>query len=749
MVELLAPAGDYQSYKVALFSGADAIYLAGKKFGARANASNFTNEEIKEIIKEAHFYDVKIYITINTICYDEEISEVIEFIDFLYLAGVDAIIIQDLGLINIIRKRYPDLDIHASTQLNVHSVRQAQFLKDLGVKRIILARELELNEIKEIIEKVKIEVEVFVHGALCYSYSGNCYFSSIVGKRSGNRGACAQPCRMLYEYENEKSYLMSMKDLNTLEYINKLCEINVTSFKIEGRLRKSEYVYVVVNSYKMALDAYYNKKHFDLKYHQSELQKVFSRGFTKGNLLKDDKKINFENPRHIGQKVGEVVKTIGDFIFIKFYEKVNNKDALRIVTPQEEDALIINDENIEKKIDIDRVVKFKAHNKNLLGGMVYKTSDYNQTKKMIELLNQKKLVKISGLIFLEDDYLCLEVTDGKNIVKEKSTEKVKNSDTLDFLDRIIQQVNKSQSYNFLFEELKMGIDHPIFLSISEINELRRRVLEKLKTIREQKYNRKIVAEYRFNNLPINDKGIELEFVAYTIEQLKALNDISAKTVYVPYDLYEKYKDDFKKLNLLYLEERIYTNREIDPQKTLMQVLSKNKFLMSSVYLNVANIYSVNLLHDLGVNKVGLSIELSKKQIFNLIKNYQKEFNQSPSLAVMVYGRYTLMVTKNCFIKEKNGCYKCEKSFYIKDRMKNQFPVIKRPDCSIEILNSKRICLLNNIKEMQENGIKTFLVYFTIEDYQETYSIANSYKKVFEGENCDLDLEDITFGYYNL
>ena len=749
MVELLAPAGDYQSYKIALLSGANAIYLAGKKFGARANASNFTKEEIEQIIKEAHFYGVKIYITVNTVCYDEEIQDVLEFIDFVYLAGCDAVIVQDLGLINIISKRYPDLEIHASTQMNVHSVSQAQTLKDLGVKRIILARELSLEEIKEIIEKVKIEVEVFVHGALCYSYSGNCLFSSVVGRRSGNRGQCAQPCRMLYELNGEKSYLMSMKDLNTLEGIGELCKIGVKSLKIEGRLRKSEYVYVVVNSYRKALDAFYKKEKIDLNYYQNELKKVFSRDFTKGHIFKDNEKINFDNPRHFGEKVGEVVKTIGEFVFIRFDEKVNNQDALRIVTDKEEDGLIISDSKIFEKLKINNVLKLKAHSKNLLGGIVYKTLDFTQTQEMFKKLNQKKFVEIDGKISLENDYLSLEVTDGVNVLKELSTSKVLASSSTNFLERIIQQINKSQNYNFLFKDLKMLIDRPIFLPVSEINELRRRVLDRLKTIREQKYTRKINKKYEFDNFVIKNKDSRIEFIAHSKEQLEALNEVFVSEVYVPFDLFEKYEGKFKGIKLLYLEERIANNIKIDPKITMMQTLSNEKFLSSSIYLNVTNIYAVNLLHSFGVENVGLSIELNKNQIFNLVKNYYDLFKQTPSLTVMVYGRYSLMITRNCFIKEKQGCKNCKNKFIIKDRMNNEFVVVRRKNCIIEILNSKKINLLNNLEEMKNNGIKNFLVCFTDEDYEETLLVAKSYKNVFEGKKSDFIIEDVTFGYYNL
>lgn len=749
MVELLAPAGDYESYKVALHSKADAIYLAGKKFGARANASNFTNEELIDIIKEAHFYDVKIYVTINTICFDEEIAEAIEFIDFLYLNDCDAIIVQDLGLINIIRIKYPELDIHASTQMNIHNVEGAMFLKNIGVKRIILARETSIDEIKEIIDKVKIEVEVFAHGALCYCYSGDCYFSSIVGKRSGNRGLCAQPCRMLYELDGKKKYLMNMKDLNTLEDVDKLCAIGITSFKIEGRLRKSEYVYVAVNAYRQAIDAYYSGKVFDIVKHQNELMKVFSRDFTKGNILKADQKINFTNPRHMGLRVGEVIETQNEYVYIEFSEDVKNKDSLRIVTFDEEDAIIINDNDIEEKLrENNNIVKFKAHNSNLLNGVVYKTSDYSQTASMQELLNRKLLVDIKAKAYLEDDLLCFEVTDGKNTVKEVSAEKVQLSESTKFLERLAQQLNKTQSANFLLTELKVLIDRPVFMPIGEINQLRRNTLEKLKTIREQ--NRLLVkkVDKAYENKEINANTPNISFIAYTEEQFQALFEIGAKEIYLPFELYNKFKSLHKDINIFYLEDRINPKTIEDDSSTMIQQVSNIKAIASSVYLNVSNIYAVNFLHNLGIKTVGLSIELSKRQILDMVYEYEREFKQTPSLAVMVYGRYSLMISKNCFVKESLGCNNCKNIFSIKDRKDNVFPVIRNSNCILEILNSKRLHLLNNLGELLKVGINKAFVCFTIEDYQETKEIATAYLNEFNGISTSLNLEDITFGYFN-
>lgn len=250
-IELLAPAGDYEVFQTAVLAGADAVYLAGKNFGARAFSTNFTIEEIINAVKYAHLRKVKVYVTVNTIVYENEWEDLKAYIGELYHANVDALIVQDFGIIEYISEKYPDFEIHASTQMNIYDKEASLLLKKIGIKRVVLARETSLEQVKEI-AKTGIEVEVFAHGALCYCASGNCLMSFAIGKRSGNRGTCAQPCRKKYcLVENnlkisEDCSLLSMRDLNTINYIDQLIEANVASLKIEGRMKSKEYVYAVV-----------------------------------------------------------------------------------------------------------------------------------------------------------------------------------------------------------------------------------------------------------------------------------------------------------------------------------------------------------------------------------------------------------------------------------------------------------------------------------------------------------------------
>ena len=262
--ELLSPAGNLETLMVAVQNGADAIYMAGKKFGARAFSENFNDDEIIEAINYCHLYGVKIYITINTIVYDDEVEDFINYVDFIYKNGVDAVIIQDLGMADLIHKTFPNLEMHASTQMNVHNINGLKFLKEMGFKRVVLAREVPIETIKKMKEEVDIELEVFVHGALCISCSGECYFSYFECNRSGNRGKCAQVCRQPYtllngdkKVELEDKYLLSPKDLCTINNLDDLIKIGVDSFKIEGRMKSKEYVGLVTRCYRNKID--YNK----------------------------------------------------------------------------------------------------------------------------------------------------------------------------------------------------------------------------------------------------------------------------------------------------------------------------------------------------------------------------------------------------------------------------------------------------------------------------------------------------------
>ncbi len=259
-IELLAPCGNYESFLAAANAGADAVYLGGKQFGARAYADNFSGEELIKTIYQAHLSGMKVYMTVNTLLKEQEMETLCEYLYPFYEAGLDGVIVQDMGALCLLRKNFPELELHASTQMTITGAYGASCLKSLGCSRIVPARELSLDEIRTIKEKVSIEVETFIHGAMCYCYSGQCLMSSMIGGRSGNRGRCAQPCRLPYRVAGKEGYFLSLKDMNTLEHLPALIEAGIDSFKIEGRMKRPEYVAGVVSVYRKYIDCYYEER---------------------------------------------------------------------------------------------------------------------------------------------------------------------------------------------------------------------------------------------------------------------------------------------------------------------------------------------------------------------------------------------------------------------------------------------------------------------------------------------------------
>ncbi|MBQ3725756.1 MAG: U32 family peptidase, partial [Selenomonadaceae bacterium] len=336
MVELLAPAGSFEALRAAVEAGADAVYLAGEKFGARAYAENFAGEQLLKAVEFAHLRGVAVHVTVNTIIADEERDEFAAYIKFLRRANVDALLVQDLGAAALAKELAPEIPLHASTQMTIHNSEGVRVLARLGFTRAVLSRELTLREIEKICRDSPIETEIFIHGALCVCWSGQCLMSSLIGGRSGNRGRCAQPCRLPYELvdaggknllNGAGKFLLSPKDLNTLELLPRLIQTGVTSLKIEGRMKRPEYVATVVKVYRDALD-----KNFSTDEDRRKLAQIFNRDFTTAYLEKNPGKnlISDMRPNNRGVLIGRVVEVARDKITLKFSEKISAGDQVEI-----------------------------------------------------------------------------------------------------------------------------------------------------------------------------------------------------------------------------------------------------------------------------------------------------------------------------------------------------------------------------------------------------------------------------------
>ena len=331
MTELLAPAGNMEALKAAISNGCDAIYLGMQKFGARAYSSNFDLESLKEAVAYAHLRQVKIFVTMNTIVFESEVEEMKEQMRALNEIGVDGIIVQDLAAFDYIVNNFLDMEVHCSTQMGIDDLEGTLLFKDLGAHRVVLSREVEIEKVKAIKKGAKIPLEIFVHGALCVSYSGNCLMSGLIGYRSGNRGRCVGSCRKAYELINQTTntslgtnYFLSTKDLNTIEHIEDLKAID--SLKIEGRMKEPAYVANTVATYRKALD------HKITEEDKENLSKTFNRTFTKGYLFHEDKKeiTNIFRPNNFGYEIGRISKIMNDMYEIKLTRPLNQNDIIRI-----------------------------------------------------------------------------------------------------------------------------------------------------------------------------------------------------------------------------------------------------------------------------------------------------------------------------------------------------------------------------------------------------------------------------------
>ena len=765
-VELLAPAGSVNAAYAALNNGSDAIYLAGPSFGARAYANNFSYDDIKDIIKYAHITGRKVYITVNTLIFENEIEDVIEFLDFIYLNDCDAVIVQDLGLAEIIKKRYPDLALHASTQMNIHTVADAKKLKEIGYKRIVLARETPLEVIKEIKENIDIEIEVFIHGALCVSYSGNCYFSSFIGKRSGNRGRCAQPCRKEYAIQEKDTnkiakkdswaYYLSPKDLSTIENIKELIDCNIDSLKIEGRMKRPEYVAQVVRSYKAAINGKINVEK-EIK----DLKKVFNRDFTKGFILNEDnnKFSNLQYQNHQGILIGKVVSSTKEKITIKLTEELNIGDSIRIVG-KNSDAVTINNMYVNNKLVkvalANSLVSIKAHEKDLNNSNVYLTTSIKQLELLrssYDLKQQKSRIKISGTCYLDNEYLVLRISDGENTVSIKSNEKINYSEK-DFSNRIYEQINKTNESNYVFEKLEIKVSNAI-IPIKEINYLRREAFDKLDKKRMLRHKNRKINDYAFSRLNLTNIKSGLIAKVSKEEQLKAALVSDINIIYIDdYSLYNKCLNEFNYGNkeIIYMLPRINPMREL--KNVVFTTLSKVDTNYGSVYMNVTNSYSAYKLFSMGAKSVGLSIELSEKNIVDLINGFKNNFSSELNFEMMVYGYYELMISKYCPLQKEfninyKNCNKClNGKYYLVDKLGYCFAITKGEGCYTKILNSKRVHLIKHITRLKEIGIKRFILDFSIEDFNETKEIIQLYNLAFNGIIKEDKINDVTYGHFN-
>lgn len=683
--ELLAPAGNMDAFLAAIEAGADAIYIGGYTFGARAFANNFSDDEIIKCINYAHLYGVKVYITVNTIVYEKEVDLFLNYIDFLHRNNVDAIIIQDLGMFDLVRKVYPNLELHASTQMHIHNLNGVLNLQKWGAKRVVMARETSYETLKEIKKHTSIELEVFVHGALCVSYSGQCLMSSLIGGRSGNRGKCAGTCRQQYnliddngkEY-NEDSYLLSTRDLNTLEDIGKLIELGIDSFKIEGRMKRAEYVYLVVSIYRKAIDNYLKYKETRITENDIlELKKIYNRKFTKGYLFNDKNIMNTYRPNHLGIKIGKVIKKDKNSIYIKLNNKLINGDGIRFLNKVEDDGLIISQMYINKQKVISAkendVIEIKGNINCDNGATVIKTTDKEQMDKLNNLINKRtRKVSINGKVIVkQDEFMKITLNDGKNEVTFISDEKPQLATNKPLMKEDIEkQIKKINDTVYTFRNLEIYTDNKSFVPLSKLNEIRRGAIELLD--QKRLYN----IEYKkcsYNiDLPNFNTVNKENILIRNKDMYSKIKSEKFNELYLPDYLYNVINDDRKVLKLSRVQNE---NRKYDTPVLVGEIGSIIKDCYTDFSFNVVNSYTVAFLHSIGVNRVTLSQELNDEEIKELIDAYIKRYQKNPNLELIVYGREEMMISKYNILKNLDN----HNNYFLMDKYKNRMPILINND----------------------------------------------------------------------
>ena len=494
--ELLAPAKDKHTAICAINSGCDALYIGAPKFGARQNAGN-SLEDIQEIVQYAHKFNVKVHVTINTILGDDELIEAKKLIKKLFDIGVDALIVQDMGILKAsIDGEIPPIPIHMSTQCDNRNLEKAQFFDKLGASRVILARETSLETIKEICANTKTEIETFIHGALCVSYSGQCYLSCSIGGRSANRGECAQSCRKKYSLVDKNGkfiakdlHLLSLKDFNASKHLENLVKYGVKSFKIEGRLKDENYVKNVVAYYRNELDKISEKTSSGKIFLDFEpnVNKSFNRGFTDYFLENRKQCFNFNTPKSLGEKLGKIKKIDKNYFVLD--AEINPQDGLCYFVNGELNGCLVN------KVEGEKIFPNKMDNLKV-GTVIYRNFDAKFEKQLTNSKTKRRL----GVEFVFENNILTAIDEDKNSVEKiiLSQEQPKNPEKMN--SSFISQLNKTGESDFYVIDVKIKSNLP-FMPVSEINNLRREILEDLIQKRLKNYKRELQQQMQYVEFP--------------------------------------------------------------------------------------------------------------------------------------------------------------------------------------------------------------------------------------------------------
>ena len=705
-VELLAPAGNYEAFLGAINAGADAVYLGGNKYGARAYADNFSEEEIISAIRYAHLFNRKVYLTINTLMKETEYEELCEYVKPLYINGLDGVIIQDLGAFFVLKKACPKLELHASTQMTLTGELGVSYLKEIGAHRVVPARELSLDEIKTIKENVDIEIECFVHGAMCYCYSGQCLFSSVLGGRSGNRGRCAQPCRLPYKYSKngQESYPFSLKDMCTIEFVPKLIEAGIDSFKIEGRMKKPEYAAGVTAIYRKYIDMYYEMGKAGYKVSKKDLEKL-SKLYIRSEIQ------DGYYYRHNGKEMitpGKPSYSGSDETYLNQIRQTYIEKSMKIPV------------DIYGEFLAGERAKITAIYEDITASFEGDVVDLAQNCPMSKTEIEKQIIKTGNTVF-ECQNVYLEV--GDNVfIPNKVLNNLRRSILKTLEDQIILQNG--------FDAIRDDMTDPEIISHEK----------KVPTIKKEMIV-SVSTKEQLSCLKNNNYEIDKVYLDYKL--LLDMDSTEIEEISKKWRLGVVYPRIVRKRALPVLEEIYQKTSEfgiaIIKNIETLQFLRRKGYagkIICDYTLYVSNVGSMQWANET-VAGFCYPVELNKGELLQL------KASDSLWKEQLVYSYLPLMVTANCLKKTNDRCGQKNDLETIFDRYQKMF--VSKSNCKLcysELYNCVPMSLHKYLKDMKHD-VNAYRIDFTIEDSKKTSEVLNLYF----ANGSDLLIGEYTTGHF--
>ncbi|ADL08148.1 peptidase U32 [Thermosediminibacter oceani DSM 16646] len=765
-----------EALRAAVENGADAVYLGGKEFNARRSAANFSREELKEATYYTHLKGVNLYVTVNILISDEEMEKAADFVDFLYSIGVDGIIVQDLGFGAFIKRNFPHMEVHGSTQMTIHNAESVKALENLKFDRVVLARELSLDEIRRIKSSTSMKIETFIHGALCFCYSGQCLMSSFIGSRSGNRGQCAQPCRLPYALVDEKGnklteklHLLSPRDLKLIDHLPRLIEAGIDSFKIEGRLKRPEYVALVTSVYRQAMDRYleaperYNVPPED----ESKLARIFNRDFTTGYYFGNPgaKLMSVDCPRNKGVFLGKVtgydrkrgfVKILlEDHLHVGDGVDFRGKEGFGYVVTE----FFVNGRK-RSQAGPGEIVELRTREPIPRGTPIYKTSDTALLSEVRKTYTDPKLARKVPV----DVEVSLEI--GKPMMVKMTDPE--GSEALAYSEKLVQQAEKHPldertvrgqidrlgNTIFFLRNFTARIEKGAMLPFSSMNDTRRKAVAQLGQLRlarhikppvEKSWRDFIEEVYRHPGIG-KSSALKLSARVDNVESARAAIFSGVDIIYFGGENFSETKKHYKEVRRLadgcgcefYLAlPRIVDRKTMGEFENLLDetklvhgegVLAGNLGVIISAVkrgikavadfsLNTFNSVSLKVLNELGVSRVVLSPELSLNQIGQLAAPLPIE--------CLVHGRLPLMVSEHNLIKANIDSN--ERKVGLKDRIGKVFPVVVDERGRSHIYNCYELCMINHLEGIRNAGVNVGQLYLIGKEAGEVERLVKAYK----------------------